>query len=171
MWAIQKCESAHVMATDLERKTAWEAMLTATYNRLYWQTLAGRYHAQDTMLQIVLAVLASSAFVTLLKDLDTPIVARALSVITAALAVMHPLLKLGQSATQMAALASSWHNLEIGYDASWRETEGGKFPEKKFQQLREREAALTGKAAKLPTGKKRLHEECFEQALRMKGLS
>lgn len=159
------------MVTPIHRKTAWEAMLTATYNRLYWQTLAGRYEGYDRVLQIILAILASSAVVTLIKDLDEPIFAKALSVLTATLAVLHPLLKLSQSSTQMAALAARWHSLEVGYDAAWREAQSGNFPERKFQQLREREVALTEKAAKLPTAKKQLQDECYEQALRMKGAS
>lgn len=153
------------MATEIERRSIWEAMLEADYQKRYWHAKAASFIRLDRMLQIILAVLSSAAVLSALGDLKLLAAWKWLSAITAIIATALPFMNYTRRSVTMTDLGSKWHALEIEYSSMWRAIDKGGFREKVFKELKAQEVEIGKMVADLPMDDKRLQSECYKQVL------
>lgn len=157
------------MATEIERRALWDAMLESDYQRRYWYSKAAAFIRVDRYLQIGLAVLSSAAVLSALGDLKLLDVWKWLSAITAVIATALPFMNYTRRSVVMTEVASKWHALEIEYSSLWRTIDRDGFLEQRFKDLQAQQVEIGKATTDLPMGDKRLQQECYEQVLIARG--
>jgi hypothetical protein len=158
------------MATDTERKSVWEAMLEADFQKRYWSAKAASFIRIDRTLQILLAVLSSAAVLSALGDLKLLEVWKWLSAFTAIIATTLPFMSYTRRSVAMVDVGAKWHLLEIEYSSMWRTLDKDGFHESKFKELKAQEVEIGKATADLPTDDRKLQNDCYSQVLISKGL-
>lgn len=157
------------MVADIERSALWEAMLEADYQKRYWNAKAASFIRFDRKLQILLAVLSSSAVLSALGDLKLLDVWKWLSAITAIIAAALPFMNYTRRSVAMTDVGAKWHLLEIEYSSMWRTIDRDGFHEDRFKELRAQEVEIGKATVDLPIDDKTLQDECYRQVLISKG--
>lgn len=158
------------MFTASERLAAWEALLDSDYQKRYWHAKATQFSSRERHLQIGLAVLSSSALLSLLGDMEQLWVWKILSFLTALIATTQPFLNYTRDSQKMYDIGSQWHQLEIEFESIWRNSDSAVFSEKKFKELRNKTVEISKKASEFPWDDKKLHIACQHLVLKSRGL-
>ncbi|WP_156343539.1 hypothetical protein [Limnohabitans sp. 63ED37-2] len=158
------------MFTKSERDSVWEAWLDSEYQKRYWHAKATQFSNRERKLQILLAILSSSALLALLGDLAQLWIWKILSFLTASLATIQPFLNYTRDTHKMHDIGSQWHQLEIEFEAIWRTLESNGFSEKKFKELKNQTVEISKKATELPSDDQTLQNECQKALLKFRGL-
>jgi hypothetical protein len=158
------------MFTKTERASVWEAWLDSEYQKRYWHAKAAQFSNRERKLQIWLAILSSSALLSILGDLSQLWIWKILSFLTALLATIQPFLNYTRDSHKMHDIGSQWHQLEIEFEAIWRSSENNVFSEKKFKELKNQTVEISKKATELPWNDQILQHECQNAVLRSRGL-
>lgn len=153
------------MVTSSEREAVWDAMLESEYQRRYWGAKASQFSTRERGLQIGLALLSSSALLSILGDMQQLWLWKILSALTAVVACIQPFLDYTRRSTKMCEAGARWHQLEIEYEAMWRAILGQLFSEQTFKELRNTGVAISTASADLPFGDKKLQQITYEQVL------
>lgn len=159
------------MPSPTERAAVWDAMLESEYQRRYWHEKSAQFQQREKFLQILLAVLSSSALLTALSDLQQLWIWKSLSLLTAILATIQPFLSYSAQATKMCDISSRWHQLEIEYEAIWRAIDNSAFPEDQFKQLRNAGVDVSNRSSDLPHDDIKIQESCYQRVLTERGIS
>ena len=158
------------MFTASERQSVWESWLDSEYQKRYWHAKASQFSNRERYLQIGLAILSSSALLSLLGDMEQLWIWKTLSFFTALVATTQPFLNYTRDSQKMYAIGSQWHQLEIEFEAMWRKSDNAIFSEKKFKELRQQTVEVSNKASELPWDDQKLQHECQILVLKSRGL-
>lgn len=158
------------MVTNTERTAVWDAWLECEYQRRYWHSKASKLSKKERYIQIILALLSSSAVLSALSDIQQLWLWKALSLLTAAVATTQPFLNYTRESLKMCDIGSQWHLLEVEFEAMWFAVENGSFLESKFKDLRNKSVEISRNAADLPSDDQALQKQCQEQVLISRGL-
>ena len=137
------------------REAVWNAMLDADMNHVYWSCLSRRYYDREKAIQIFLALFSSSAVAGWALLMDVDLLWKALSALSAGIAIVLPILNWQKQIEVMSAIAGKWFHLKIDYESLWLDVQPSASNEivtvrQRFEELRKREVEINGSASNLP---------------------
>jgi len=135
------------------RTAVWNAMLDADMNHIYWTCLSRRYYNREKSLQVFLALFSTSAVAGWALLIDVSLLWKALSTLSAGIAIVLPILNWKQQIETMSKLAGKWFHLKIDYENLWLDVQSSApngLVRQRFDKLREREVEISGSASNLP---------------------
>ena len=115
------------MANHSHRTAIWDAWLECEYQRRYWHAKASEYAKRELRIQIVLAVLTSSALLSILIDVKQLLLWKILSSIIAIISVAQPFLNYTKLSNRMFDACYQWHQLEMDFELMWHQYEINSF--------------------------------------------
>lgn len=157
------------MVSSSEREAVWDAMLESEYQRGYWGAKASQFSRRERAIQIGLAVLCSSALLSLLTDMQQLWIWKVLSGLTAIVACVQPFLDYTRRSIKMCEAAARWHQLEVEYEAMWRAIAGHEFSEQAFKELRTKGVEISTASADLPFDDTKIQRVIYTQILNLRG--
>ncbi|HXJ14561.1 MAG TPA: hypothetical protein VNH19_19970 [Candidatus Limnocylindrales bacterium] len=101
------------------RELIWNTLLTAQMNGCYWSRLASRFARREKWIKIFLAITSSGTVAGWTVWNDYAIVWKALSALSAVLAVSLPVLDYSGRVTLLNKISSKYAQLRLGYDQLW----------------------------------------------------
>ena len=101
------------------KNSIWHSVLDADFNARYWKTLVVRYSKREKSLQIFLAIMASGTVAGWGVWNDIPYLWKALSGISAIVAITLPILNQQKTIEEMSYLSGKWGELRIEYEGLW----------------------------------------------------
>lgn len=142
------------------KKAIWDAMLDADMHARYWSSLARRYTQRDTCLKIFLAVMSSSAVAGWGLWASNPPLWKALSAISAVIAVALPIINLQKLIQRMNEVTGKWLHILADYENLWIERRNCQDDVllKRYKEIKSRETAVKENEHSLPVDNKLLNE-------------
>lgn len=155
------------------RKAVWHNLLTAELNTRYWRRLGHRYSRRDMVAKIFLGVTASSTVASWGIWQEVELLWKALSAVSAVLAIALPIVDWPKVARKMTALSAKWQSLQASYELAWIDVEDGAVDREEvraeLQRLKKLETDLAAETGAVPEDSK-LKDEIYAAVRRSRGI-
>jgi hypothetical protein len=163
------------MASDTVRNALWDAMLTADLNVRYWRAEGCRYGRLDTTTKIFLAATSSSTVATWGFWQNLSWLWKALSAISALLAVALPILNWSGKISTISDLHGRWIQIRNEHEALWRTCETTAMNEQQietaFRIIRQKEADAETSENQLRIARRpKLAQRCYDEVIQSRGI-
>ena len=155
------------------RKVIWDSMLDADMNQRYWSYLSRRYYVRDLYSKIFLAMMSSGTVASWGLWSQFPFIWKALSSISALLAIALPLINWPKQISTMVGLKQKWTEIKSEYELLWLTFEKGKKDaaiEKDLKNIKQKETTVSQQESNLPCDKKLLYQ-CRDDVLQSRGIN
>ena len=130
------------------RKTIWESLLDAEMNLRYWKEKTAIFCSRDRLLKIALAILSSSAVAGWGLWQDYPLIWKALSSLTAFIAIAMPFINYQKSIEIACDLCGKWSEIMNDYEHLWIEVNNAPESEnliEKYVSVKKKESSLVNR--------------------------
>jgi len=155
------------------RTRMWESMLDAHCNHLYWGALVRRYGNFDKYSRIFLAATSASAVAAWAVLVDADALWKALSALSALVAIALPIINLQTAIEKATSLTVKWFRQMRDYEGLWAQ---GQSPDQEdsqilplLDQVSSREVDWKREEIGLPDDQKLL-SKCHDRVLEARGL-
>jgi hypothetical protein len=149
----------------------WNSLLDAEMNVRYWSSMCHRYARYDTWSRIFLAVTSSSTVASWEFWAHAPSIWKALSGVSAILAIVLAVLDLPKKVSRMSVLVSRWKQSQVDYAILWQSDHNLNSAQSrsKYNAVKHKEVANTADEQTLPYDKKLL-DKCYDEVCAARGL-
>ena len=138
---------------DTLRGEVWRAMLDADMNCRYWRNMSKRYVSRDKRAKITLAIISSGTVAGWTIWKQVPIVWEAVSVISAVVAIVLPILNFQKIVDVSSMLYGKWSELLREYESYWISIENGESVDvirANWSKTRAKETPIMQEEVKIP---------------------